>query len=100
MVKRAPVFLRAVKNGKGETDVLDQLDDMPKKTEKIYIYKRVGGFTDIHVLMSPRSKSGWYVLANYNWIQEIDGEQYRDNATWQLWVADELLKMEDENGKS
>jgi hypothetical protein len=87
MVKRAPVFLRAVIDGKGEIDVLDQIGDRPGRSEKIYIYKRVGGFTDIHVLMSPRSKSGWYVLANYQHMPDVDGEQFRDNGDWQTWAT-------------
>jgi hypothetical protein len=100
MVKRAPIFLRAVIDAKGEIDVLDQLDDTPKKTEKIYVYKRIGQASTFHVKMAKRSELGWYVLADYWYMPDVDGEQYRDNATWQLWVADELLKMEDENGKS
>jgi hypothetical protein len=94
MVKRAPVFLRAVIDGKGETDVLDQVEDMPKKDEKIYVYKRVGLENMCHIKMVKRSESGWYALADYWQIKDVDGEQFRDNSQWQMWTTITLAKLQ------
>ena len=93
MVKRAPVFLRAVIDGKGETDVLDQVEDMPKKNEKIYVYKRVGLENMCHIKMVKRSESGWYALADYWYMPEVDGEQFRDNGEWQQWATVQMAYM-------
>lgn len=42
-VKRAPLFLRAVvDDGTGRTDVLDQLDEAPRPTERESVYKMQG----------------------------------------------------------
>ena len=90
MVKRAPEFLRAVRDKMGETDVLDQIDDTPKKSEKIYVYKREGGFTTVHIYMSPRASSGFYAMAKYRYLPDVDGEQFRDNCVWQKWVREHL----------
>jgi hypothetical protein len=90
MVKRAPVLLRAVIDKMGETDVLDQIDDTPKKSEKIYVYKREGGFTTVHIYMSPRSRSGFYAMAKYRYLPDVDGEELRDNGTWQKWATEHL----------
>jgi hypothetical protein len=92
MVKRAPVFLRAVMDGKGETDVLDQVEDTPKKTEKIYVYKRKGEGSWCHIKMVKRSQSGYYALADYWYMPDVDGEQFRDNNVWRSWSTEQQTK--------
>ena len=42
MVKRAPLFLRAVVSAGGAQDVLDQLEDTPAPSEEVYVYKLQG----------------------------------------------------------
>lgn len=94
LVKRAPVFLRAVKKGTGETDLLDQLDDTPAKDEKVYIYHTEGivGWVHIH---GNKKVQGWWALAKYRFIPDVDGEKFRNNTAWQEW-ADKEWKNEKE----
>jgi hypothetical protein len=41
-LRRAPLFLRVVVDSDGTVDALDQLDDEPKPTETIHVYRRDG----------------------------------------------------------
>jgi hypothetical protein len=86
LVKRAPVFLRAVLAPGGEADVLDQIDDTPKAREKIYVYIIEGEAGWIHISRSPRSQSGFYATGQYRYLPDVDGEKLRDNKTWQAWA--------------
>lgn len=96
LVKRAPLFLRAVINRRtNEKDVLDALDDEPKVLEDVFVYKRVGEASTIHLLMSPRSRSGFYAMAEYVHIHEIEGQDIdtkalRVNEAWRAWVASQV----------
>jgi hypothetical protein len=88
LVKRAPLFLRAVIDARtNEKDVLDQLEDTPKESEDVFVYERQGEAGVVHLLMSPRSKSGWYALAEYKLRDEIDGRLVRSNESWRAWVV-------------
>lgn len=100
MLKRAPLFLRAVVDNKGDIDALDQPDDTPKKTEKIHVYKREGEFNRVHIRMSPRSASGFYMMAQYRYLPDIAGEDFRDNSKWQAWATARAKEMEIETGNS
>ena len=92
MVKRAPLFLRAVVDSqRGEKDVLDRLDDTPKATEKVFVYRLEGEAGWIHIYCSPRSKSGYYATGEYKFMPEVDGESVRTNEAWQTWVASREL---------
>lgn len=93
LVKRCPMFLRAVPNGTGENDLLDQVEDSPAKDEKIFIYQMEGNPGWIHLSMSPKSKSGFYAMAKYRYLPEIDGERFRDNAVWQEWATEQMKKI-------
>jgi hypothetical protein len=93
MVKRAPQFLRAViraqLDGTGETDVLDQPEDTPACSEKVYIYQIQGNAATVH--LHARGKdgkklSGWWAMANYRYLPDVDGEALRDNRRWQSWA--------------
>ncbi len=91
MVKRAPLYLRAVLNKRtGEVDVLDQLEDEPKRTETVHVYRRQGDAMVVHVSMSPRSHSGYYMMAEYRHLPGVDGEKLRDCLNWRLWVSEQL----------
>lgn len=87
MCKRAPVFLRAVKglDNAGNCDCLDQLNDKPNSGEKVYVYERQGEAGTVHLYYGG-NKGGWYALASYHHLADVDGEQLRDNATWQEWA--------------
>lgn len=88
-VKRAPIFLRAVVDSvSGDTDVLNEVEDLPHLTEKVFVYKQTGEAPmTAHLLMSPRSKSGFYTFIKYKHIGSIDGETMRDNEAWKKYVA-------------
>ena len=90
MLKNAPMFLRAVVDDKGKIDALDQVTDMPAPDEKVYVYRREGGFTQVHLHLSPRSQSGWYVMAKYRYLPDVDGEQVRETDAWRAWLAEEI----------
>ena len=88
MVKRAPVFLRAVikkeLDGSGETDVLDQPEDTPAADESVFVYQRFGGTGWVHI--DGKGIHGTYVIATYKLMPEADGQALRDNDKWQVWA--------------
>ncbi len=97
MVKRAPLFLRAVLkaqlDGTGETDVLDQIDDTPTANEKVYVYKMEGQASAIHINASGKGGkdlTGFWAMANYRYLPDVDGEQLRDNEKWQSWILKQI----------
>ena len=90
MVKRAPVFLRAVLGPRGKIDVLDQLDDTPAADEKVFVYRREGDSNQMHIYArgkGGKALTGWWPFANYKHLPDVDGEQLRDNAKWQAYVT-------------
>ena len=91
LVKRAPQFLRAVINKKGVTDVLDQVDDTPEVGETVYVYRLEGGASWVHI-KGARGISGFYAMAKYHYLPDVDGQSLRDNVTWRKWCVDRLLK--------
>ena len=97
LVKRAPVFLRAVKgkDNAGNTDVLDQVEDTPSSAESVYVYQLQGEAGWIHLLRSPRSRSGFYATGEYKYLLDVDGEALRDNSTWQEWVTTQLASSKE-----
>ena len=88
MCKRAPVFLRAVKglDNAGNCDVLDQVDDTPNSGEKVYVYELQGKVSTAHLNFGG-GRGGWYAMASYHYLPDIDGEQLRDNVSWQEWAT-------------
>ena len=88
MCKRAPLYLRAVVNDKGGTDVLDMPSDTPTDLESIHVYQRIGGHSMVHLSMADRRMSGFYARAEYKWMPDVDGEYVRETVTWQRWVEE------------
>lgn len=87
LVKRAPLYLRAViDSSTGAKDVLNELDDDPTLTESIFVYKLEGEVHPVHLLLSPRSASGFYVMGKYNYLPDVNGELLRETAAWRSWV--------------
>jgi hypothetical protein len=93
--RRAPVFLRVVENRDTHTfDVLDQLADAPAANELVHVYRRVTEPVHAHLHYRGRGKgpaSGWYELAEYEHLPEIDGEQLRDTAIWRAWCGQRVV---------
>ena len=87
LVKRAPLFLRAVVNSAGKGDVLDQIDDTPAADETISVYRRVGEAGHVHLNMRDRRRTGFYALASYEWLADVDGETVRETREWHAWCS-------------
>lgn len=91
-VTRAPLWLRGVvDSGTGKRDVLDQLDDEPSETETVSVYKRVGEAGHVHLNFGAGKKggrrTGFYALADYEWLPDADGETVRTTTEWRAWCA-------------
>jgi hypothetical protein len=85
-LKRAPRYLRVVRSNRGNFDALDQLDDSPKLTEQIFVYKMAEWHGVYHLRCSRRSASGFYPRADYRLNAEQPAEPVlRDTQQWRDW---------------
>lgn len=87
MVKRAPLFLRAVTQQVGDTtakDVLDQLSDAPSPSERVYVYKLQGVSGMVHLNRGSKG-SGFFATGVYRHLADVDGETLRDTESWWTW---------------
>lgn len=87
-LKRAPEFLRAVRNARGEWDALDQLGDTPASDETIVVYQLDGPTGWCHINRG-RHGSGMFVTAQYRVLdpQPADDE-VRSTTAWRTWAQD------------
>ena len=85
MVKRAPLFLRAVVSAGGAQDVLDQLEDTPAPSEEVYVYKRQGSAGTVHLNLGHRKGTGFYAMGEYRHVPDADGEALRKTEAWRQW---------------
>jgi len=92
MCKRAPDYLRAVINGKGEKDVLDLPGDTPEPDEEIYIYRLVEGPGWIHLKRGGKKGSGYFATGSYKYIPGIDTGDLRDNIKWIEWIQSQGVR--------
>lgn len=93
MLRRAPVFLRAVK-GAGDTwDALDQLQDTPEAHEAVYVYALDGEPGWMHVCRS-RGQGGRYTVASYRLVSPQPPDTVlRTTSEWREWTAAEYAKQ-------
>jgi hypothetical protein len=92
LLRRAPLYLRVVRAraGKHEWDALDQVVDAPKPGEDVHAYRRTKLNGQVHLCCS-KGASGWYVLADYEFVgEQPDEAAMRDNPAWQAWVMGRL----------
>jgi len=83
MVKRTPLYLRAVEDSvTGGRDVLDQLEDEPKATEKVFVYKLQGEASRVHLNFG-RGKGGYYAMGEYKYLE--DGQAFRETEAWRRY---------------
>lgn len=88
MVKRAPLFLRAVEDTvTGGKDVLDQLDDEPKATEQVFVYKLQGEAGWVHLNFGG-GKGGYYATGKYKYLE--DGQALRETEAWRRYCVSQL----------
>lgn len=86
ILKRAPKFLRAVKNREGTWDALDQLDDAPEVDEQLFAYERHGG--EIRGFIDGPKFRGMFAGGVYRFVAEQpDDIVMRDTDAWRAWCA-------------
>ncbi len=86
---RAPAYLRVVQAGQA-WDVLDQVDDQPRRGEVVHVYELVPGsrIGPIHVCRRGRgARSGWISSGDYRHRPDVDGETVRETAAWRAWAT-------------
>jgi hypothetical protein len=93
LTRRSPRFLRAVLDVDGvRKDVLNELQDTPAADEVVYVYELVPGTVgNVHLSLSPRSRSGFYVTGDYQYLPHVDGEALRDNDVWAAWCKERAV---------
>lgn len=97
-LRRIPILLRVVQSRNGKWDALDQLDDEPKPTETIFVYRRRNdlGVSHYHICSRGRGKreSGIYWNAKYAFLPEQPAdEEIRGTAAWRRWATDALIQL-------
>lgn len=89
MLRRSPAYLRVVVNTYGikkEWDALDQLYDVAKPEETIYVYRLFERSGTVHLRMS-KGRSGFYEMATYKFYEpQPDDKVIRNNETWRKWA--------------
>lgn len=89
MLKRSPVFLRVVEEF-GNFDALDQLEDEPKDTEKIYAYRVFGSVGACHINRAG-GRGGFYTMADYKFIpQQPSDAVMRNDSMWGDWCKENV----------
>lgn len=86
MLRRAPLYLRAVRDAKGEWDALDQLTDAAEPDETIVVYRREGEPTWCHVC---RVKGGGVFRGGtYRVVDpQPDDRLVRYTTAWREWTV-------------
>jgi len=87
-LRRAPLFLRVVVDPKGEVDALDQLDDKPRPSETVTVYRLVENRGMVHVCSRSKGKNtgGYFAMATYEVCPEQpDAETARSATGWPEW---------------
>lgn len=80
-MERLPVFLRVVQDAdSGKWDVLDALEDVPKPSEQIHVYRGRGIG---HVRGATRSESG--PVGFYAHVPGAPAADLRETAAWRAW---------------
>lgn len=100
-LERTPVFLRVVMDQDGTIDALDQLDDTPKPTEFIYVYRIDGepsrGFACGRDAKGKRS-CRHFVHAEYKLYPEQPSQEgLRDFDFWSSWAEMECNRTRGSN---
>ncbi len=89
LLKRSPLFVRAVVDVEGRGDVLDQLGDTPAADEALSVYRLEGEMGLIHLNMGG-GRGGFYARASYRHLPDVDGESVRETDAWREWVEGQV----------
>lgn len=88
MLTRAPHFLRVTEDA-GIFDALNQPEDTPKVSEKLYAYVMVGTPGMCHINRG-RNGSGMFTVATYQSVEtQPDDKTMRDAALWRAWCYEQ-----------
>ena len=87
MAKRAPMYLRAVISDQDGKNVLDQLADEPEPFEWVSVYQRTEYRGNMHIRAT--KGSGFYPMATYEYLEDVDGQSLRETPVWREWVIKE-----------
>ena len=88
MLKRTPIFLRAVVDEAGKWDALNELGDKPLAGETCYAYRTPGPRGTAHVNMG-RKGGGFYPITDYTLVPEQPSQEVmRDEAAWAEWCQE------------
>jgi len=90
---RTPVFLRAVLDqATSEWDALDLLDDVPKRTETVFVYRLDGDVS--RGIACGRGGCRSFFRAEYVLHEsQPDQESVRDTAFWHRWTEQEYARL-------
>lgn len=85
--RRAPKYLRVVvvkRNGKFDRatlDCLDQLDDVARENESIFVYRREGAASFMCI-----RPGGCFESGTYHYLPDVKGDRLRANDVWVAWA--------------
>lgn len=98
MLKRAPLYLRAVQAPDGNWDALDQLADSPEPTEKVVAYKMTAGPFRAHLNMG-RKGCFWAEGGEYRVVaDQPTGDVLRSTTAWRDWCREQVGTAVAEDG--
>lgn len=88
-IRRAPVFLRVVRDHAGRWDALDQLSDTPRYGETVHVYRKASNDGSVHL-----RPGGWFQMATYRLHPEQpDVGTARSTNRWRAWCEAEVEKI-------
>jgi hypothetical protein len=80
---RNPAYLRVVVDQDGSVDALDQIEDTPKPTEKIYVYRQGEQIFVCGRGTAPTQNPTFFYFPVPLDAQTL--ESFRDNEVWRAW---------------
>lgn len=93
---RSPVLLRVVQSPGDRWDALDQLTDVARDNEKIFVYRLTAQPSSVHICRRPGG-GGWDMMAEYAVVEPQPSDAIlRSNRKWGEWAdahAAEYLEM-------
>lgn len=81
-------MLRVVRSRNGAWDGLDQLEDEPKPSEQIFVYRACTKPHAFHLCCRGKGKSnsGWYQSCDYRLLPDQPADEHvRTTAAWSAW---------------
>lgn len=89
-LRRCPIFLRVVQSPSGKWDALDQLEDVARPREKIFLYVLLAQV--IPCFMRP---GGYCPIGRYRHLSDDQPQDavMRDNAAWREWVKENRFRL-------